>query len=653
MYLGRLDEAREAFDRVLEGNPDSVLALVNSGVIHKDKQQALKRYARCLELEPENPIHHFNLGQTYFSLREHAKAAHHYRECLRLEYDTPAKAWLKLGSSLFELGKEKGGLEAYARSEKLDKTLAALSRYRVKKLINEGKAQAALDVLREAVKAGMEPGPLYGTLGYALMQQNEDKLATELLRKAVTASPDDPAPWHNLGLVLRRLRNPRGSLSALVRSRKLDPHYADIHNEIGITFYDLGRWDDAIESYQRAIELKHKGYSARLNLGNAWARKGDYTKAIEAYRQGLRIKNAPELHHGIGLAFARLEKPLQALDAFNSALEADPRHVPTWFSKGVTLTNYGCYEAAIQAYRTCLRLNPGHGIAANNLAWALASIGRFAEGLEVIDEFELHGEPSWRMLINRGWILQMLGREAAALEACASAAALHENDGVVSALGWRHLARGNLDKAIELLGRAVDLAPSEDKKLERARDLRDARALQILHPVLADFTKQRRIPRNARESLLVARLCVMEGQLPQAVRFFSAAFKEDADLEDRWLLHAIRAAGRATGKARAGLSGNAAVKDLRMKALAWLRRALDHERRKLQAKEAKKRYEALQAVRLWKVHESLDHLRSPAEPPGAISTAEAQKWRALWKEIDAFEEECGSKASRPVPAVAR
>jgi tetratricopeptide (TPR) repeat protein len=74
-----------------------------------------------------------------------------------------------------------------------------------------------------------------------------------------------------------------------LRAIALEPKNADFHNGLAILYGDKGDVDKAIESYQKAVELKpnHVYY---LSLGIAYEKRGKVEEAIKAYQESIKIK---------------------------------------------------------------------------------------------------------------------------------------------------------------------------------------------------------------------------------------------------------------------------------------------------------------------------------------------------------------------------
>ena len=70
---------------------------------------------------------------------------------------------------------------------------------------------------------------------------------------------------------------------------KLDPNYAEAYNNWGVALDNLGRHEEAIEKYGKAVELDPKYASAYSNWGLALADLGRREEAVEKFEEFLRL----------------------------------------------------------------------------------------------------------------------------------------------------------------------------------------------------------------------------------------------------------------------------------------------------------------------------------------------------------------------------
>lgn len=82
-----IEQAVEAYQKVLELNPKAAGALVNLGTIYYRQRQfgeAEKYYRQAIEADPEYPLAQFNLGNLYDEQGRVKEALEHYRRALEL-----------------------------------------------------------------------------------------------------------------------------------------------------------------------------------------------------------------------------------------------------------------------------------------------------------------------------------------------------------------------------------------------------------------------------------------------------------------------------------------------------------------------------------------------------------------------------------------
>jgi Flp pilus assembly protein TadD len=82
-----IDEAIDAYSKVLDLNPGAAGALVNLGTIHyraRRLAEAEKYYVKAIIADPSYPLAEFNLGNLYDEQNRHEEALIHYRRAVEL-----------------------------------------------------------------------------------------------------------------------------------------------------------------------------------------------------------------------------------------------------------------------------------------------------------------------------------------------------------------------------------------------------------------------------------------------------------------------------------------------------------------------------------------------------------------------------------------
>jgi len=111
-------------------------------------------------------------------------------------------------------------------------------------------------------------------------------------------------------------------------------YLAGAWNDLGVAYSKKGEYDRAIEAFRKALELKPDDHAAWYNLGLAYDMKGEYDRAIEAFRKALELK--PDDHdawYNLGLAYLfislkELSNEEMALRYYENALDCLLRVLP-------------------------------------------------------------------------------------------------------------------------------------------------------------------------------------------------------------------------------------------------------------------------------------------------------------------------------------
>jgi tetratricopeptide (TPR) repeat protein len=98
------------------------------------------------------------------------------------------------------------------------------------------------------------------------------------------------------------------------------------------------------------------------NLGSAYAEQAKWEDAIVAYRKALAqtLYASPEnTYNNLGYAYWALDRRKEAEEAFRSALQLEPKLVPSHFWLGVLLEKEGRKDEARVHFQAARDLEPG------------------------------------------------------------------------------------------------------------------------------------------------------------------------------------------------------------------------------------------------------------------------------------------------------
>lgn len=100
--------------------------------------------------------------------------------------------------------------------------------------------------------------------------------------RAIAINPRLPEAHHNLGLVLREIGEPEQAAQHFRKALELAPR-AEIAAGLAHAYRDLGRLNEAIASYDRALRLQPDLGDAAVNRAYAYLLKGDFAEGWAQY----------------------------------------------------------------------------------------------------------------------------------------------------------------------------------------------------------------------------------------------------------------------------------------------------------------------------------------------------------------------------------
>ena len=117
-----------------------------------------------------------------------------------------------------------------------------------------------------------------------------------------------------------------------------------------------------------------------LRSGNKAFSAGDYKRAIEIYRRGLKLAPAePELLNGLGAALCKTGVYGESEQWLRQAVAANRDGVEAHCNLGTLLRLIGNIEESEQALRRSLKLRPTYVAARSSLGWTLIALGRLRD----------------------------------------------------------------------------------------------------------------------------------------------------------------------------------------------------------------------------------------------------------------------------------
>ena len=178
-------------------------------------------------------------------------------------------------------------------------------------------------------------------------EKGEFKMALWDLDEAVRLAPENPVAWYNRASVKVAMEDYEGALSDCIKAGSLDPNESRIVALQAHCSAHLGKYEQAIEGYKKAIESEPDEYNHYLNLAWLYAACPDegYRNAEKAMQNAQRAAELtnwedPFTLESVAGAHAEAGEFQEAIKRQKQAIEVAPDHIKDEFRTRLEL-----YEA--------------------------------------------------------------------------------------------------------------------------------------------------------------------------------------------------------------------------------------------------------------------------------------------------------------------
>ena len=124
----------------------------------------------------------------------------------------------------------------------------------------------AQEIQNRFEQSGSDTADLLLTWASEAMSSNDNALALDVLDQLVQIKPDFAEAWNKRATVEFLMKDFGASLSDIRRTLQLQPRHFGALAGLGIILEDIGKDDEAILAYRRALEINPRLDAARTSL---------------------------------------------------------------------------------------------------------------------------------------------------------------------------------------------------------------------------------------------------------------------------------------------------------------------------------------------------------------------------------------------------
>ncbi len=224
----------------------------------------------------------------------------------------------------------------------------------------------------------------YYEKGVNLLNNGNIIAAIQEIEKAISTYPDNQFAHFKLGIIYLEKTKAKFYSKApehfkavidLVKDPN-DSYYIDSYYYLGLSYLQLGQYDEAINAFKEVLSLD-SNYPEAIKihnyLGVAYYYKDNYEQAIPEFKAALQMDAHFKLsnfnlksvnmrleHYNIGITYFFMKNYDEAIKEFSIAIEIDTNYFAAHMMIGETYLKKGIYNEAIREFQRAMMINPTH-----------------------------------------------------------------------------------------------------------------------------------------------------------------------------------------------------------------------------------------------------------------------------------------------------
>lgn len=245
---------------------------------------------------------------------------------------------------------------------------------------------------------------------------------------------------------------------SLELSEKNSAALPEIYYSIANTYYKLERFEKAVKYYEKALDIEPGYTQAAENLSFAYVRMGEPDKGILTLRKTNADEGSYRAHYIWGVLFNDAGRYQESADELRQAVKIQPDSMQAREELGKVLMKLRKPEEAIELYDDTLRIDPDNYFSWYGKANAYVKLGRWKESIASYKETVRIKPDCYKSYYNMAAAYEESGNRKAAVDAYN--AAIKANPGFTDAYN-------NLGIALSLMGRRQEALDVYEEGIRR------------------------------------------------------------------------------------------------------------------------------------------------------------------------------------------
>ena len=193
---------------------------------------------------------------------------------------------------------------------------------------------------------------------FELQKSGNLQEAKKIYEKILEENPNDFKCLHHLGLIAKRNEEYLSAFDLISRAIAINPYSSAAHYNLGNILQDLNKINDAILSYDKAINIK-PDYELYFIKGKACYKLKKLNEALASYDEAIKLKVDDSLSYcNRGLVLVELHRIEDGIADYNKAIEINSHFILARYNRGLALKLLRMGRESEEAFKSIIEIEP-------------------------------------------------------------------------------------------------------------------------------------------------------------------------------------------------------------------------------------------------------------------------------------------------------
>lgn len=240
-----------------------------------------------------------------------------------------------------------------------------------------GQLEKAGDIYKRILQAKPHHSDSLHLLGVIANQIGNHALSIELIGKAIEINSKEPIYYNNIGNAFKAKRNLEQALTSYQKALEIKPDFAAALVSMGSIYKELARFEEAISCFKKALEVNEGFADAYYNMAIVLKVQNKIDEAIICYKTCIELNPGfSDAYFNLGAIYKEAGRFDGAVFCYRKALESKPSNPNAYYNLGIVQKELGNLDEAITCYQKAIQLNPAYEKAYNNMGAIFKETGR-------------------------------------------------------------------------------------------------------------------------------------------------------------------------------------------------------------------------------------------------------------------------------------